>query len=135
MFDSPVICDYIASLGGSALLAGSGPARWTQLKQQALADGIMDAAIIRRNEAARPVEDARSKNMERQRQIVTDGLDTLERDTPAEQLDLGTISIGCCLAYLDLRFAHEPWRDAHPALNRWFEGFSHRPEMTETAPP
>ena len=135
LFDSPVICDYIASLGGGSLLASGGPTRWTQLKQQALADGIIDAAIIRRNEGTRPVEEARSKNMERQRHIMSDGLAALERDPPADQLDIGTITIGCCLAYLDLRFAHEPWRETHPALDRWFQTFSLRPEMTETAPP
>ena len=134
LFDSPVICDFLSSLGGGSLLAPAGPARWTQLKQQALADGIIDAAIIRRNEAARPVEAARAKNMERQRQIMADGLAALEREPPADQVDLGTITIGCCLGYLDLRFAHEPWRETHPALDRWFAAFSQRPEMTETAP-
>ena len=90
--------------------------------------------IIRRNEGTRPQEEARSKNMERQRQIMVDGLAALEREPPADQLDLGTITVGCCLAYLDLRFAHEPWRPAHPALDRWFAAFSQRPEMTATAP-
>ena len=134
LFDSPVICDYIASLGDGSLLAAGGTVRWIQLKQQALADGIMDAAIIRRNEATRPEEDARAKNMERQRQIMEGGLAALEHEPPADQLDIGTITIGCCLGYLDLRFAHEPWRDAHPKLDRWFTAFSQRPEMTETAP-
>ena len=134
LFDSPVICDYIASFGDGSLLAAGGPARWTQLKQQALADGIMDAAIIHRNESARPAEEARSKNMARQSQIMAAGLAALEREPPADHVDLGTITIGCCLGYLDLRFAHEPWREAHPALARWFAAFSQRPEMTKTAP-
>jgi glutathione S-transferase len=135
LFDSPVICDYIASLGDGSLLADTGQARWTQLKQQALADGIMDAAIIRRNEGTRPSEEARTKNMDRQHQIMTDGLAALEHEPPADQLDIGTITIGCCLAYLDLRFAHEPWRETHPTLARWFETFSQRPAMANTAPP
>ena len=134
LFDSPVICDYIASLGDGSLLAATGQTRWTQLKQQALADGIMDAAIIRRNEGTRPLEAARTKNMDRQHQIMTDGLAALEHELPADQLDIGTITIGCCLGYLDLRFAHEPWRETHPTLARWFETFSRRPEMTKTAP-
>lgn len=135
LFDSPVICDYLASLGGNAaFLPWSGPARWLVLKQQAIADGIMDAAIIRRNEAARPEEDARAKNIQRQRMIMSNGLAALEAAPPAEQVDLGTISIACCLGYLDFRFADEPWRSSHPALDRWFTSFSQHPEIAETVP-
>ncbi len=135
LFDSPVICDYLASLGGNAaFLPWSGPARWQVLKQQAIADGIMDAAIIRRNEAARPEEDARAKNIQRQRMIMSNGLAALEAAPPANQVDLGTISIACCLGYLDFRFADEPWRSSHPALDRWFTAFSQHREISETAP-
>lgn len=134
LFDSPVICDYLASLGDGALLPATGPARWRVLKQQATADGIMDAAIIRRMEATRPEEEARAKNMQRQRMIMSNGLAALDAEPPADQVDLGTISIACCLGYLDFRFADEPWRNSHPALDRWFAGFSQRPEIAETAP-
>lgn len=135
LFDSPVICDYLASLGGNAaFLPWSGPARWLVLKQQAIADGIMDAAIIRRNEAARPEEDARAKNIQRQRMIMSNGLAALEAAPPADQVDLGTISIACCLGYLDFRFAEEPWRSSHPALDRWFTAFSQHREIAETVP-
>ena len=72
--------------------------------------------------------------MERQRQAMVNGLAALERDPPVDQLDLGTISIGCCLGYLDFRFANEPWRETCPKLGRWYQSFSQRPEMTQTAP-
>lgn len=134
LFDSPVICDYLASLGSTALLPSHGPERWRVLKQQAIADGIMDAAIIRRMEGTRPEEEARQKNVQRQRMIVSNGLAALDAEPPGDQLDLGTISIGCCLGWLDFRFADEPWRGSHPALDRWFAAFSQRPEMARTAP-
>lgn len=134
LFDSPVICDYLASLGDGALLPSQGPARWRVLKQQAIADGIMDAAIIRRMEATRPEEEARQKNMQRQRMIVSNGLAALDAEPPGVQVDLGTLSIACCLGYLDFRFADEPWRSSHPALDRWFATFSQHPEITQTAP-
>lgn len=134
LIESAIICEYVASLGTAPLLPVSGPERWLALTQQAIADGISDAAIIRRNEATRPEEEARSKNMERQRQAMLNGLAALERDLPADQLDLGTISIGCCLGYLDFRFANEPWRESCPKLDRWYQTFSQRPEMTQTAP-
>ncbi len=134
LFDSPVICEYLASLGDGTLMPSTGPARWRVLKQQAIADGIMDAAIIRRMEATRPEEAARHKNMQRQLMIVSRGLAALDADPPGDQLDVGTISIACCLGYLDFRFAEEPWRDSHPALDRWFADFSQRPEIAGTAP-
>ena len=134
LFDSPVICDYLASLGDGQLMPSSGPARWRVLKQQAIADGIMDAAIIRRMEAMRPEEEARHKNMQRQRMIVSNGLAALDADPPGDQVDLGTLTIACCLGYLDFRFADEPWRSAHPALDGWFGTFSQRPEIAETTP-
>ena len=65
------------------------------------------------------------------------GLQALENE--AEQLGgsltIGYIAIGCCLGYLDFRFKEEPWRDNHPKLAKWYEGFSARRCMTETMPP
>ena len=135
LFDSPVICDYLASLGDGTLLPSTGPARWRALKQQATADGIMDAAIIRRMEAARPEDAERASNMARQSQVMANGLAALEAEPPGEALDLGTITVACCLGYLDLRFAHEPWRETHPALASWFKRIGRERAISETAPP
>ena len=134
LFDSPVICDYLDSLGEAGLFPARGPARWRALKQQAIADGIMDAAIIRRMEGTRPGDEARDQVMERQRQIVQGGLNSLETDPPEDGLDIGTITIACCLGWLDFRFAHEPWRDKRPTLAAWFEAFSEQPCLMETVP-
>ena len=54
LFDSRVICEYLDALSDNAkIFPESGPRRWTALKQQALADGIMDAAILCRFEQVR----------------------------------------------------------------------------------
>lgn len=134
LFGSPVICEYLASLGDGAVLP-TGAARWRVLKRQATADGILDAAIIRRNEAGRPQEEARTKNMDRQRQIVRAGLAALEADPPGDALDLGAIAVGCCLGYLDFRFANEPWRDEHPGLAIWWARAETMEPFARTKPP
>ena len=134
LFDSPVICEYVASLGDGALVPPVGPGRWRALKQQAIADGIMDAAVIHRLESARPTDEARRKNMERQHAAMQHGLDALEQEPPAEHLDIGTISVACALGYLDFRFADTPWRSGRSKLEHWFAGMSERPEYTATAP-
>ncbi len=134
LFDSPVICEYLDSIGDGAVFPPSGPARWRALKLQAIADGIMDAAIVRRLEQARPTEEARNDVMARQQSAVTRGLDTLEQDPPADHLDIGTISVACALGYLDFRFAAEAWRPSRPKLALWFAAMQERPEIAQTAP-
>ena len=51
LYDSPVICEYIDSVGSAPpLFPPAGPARWTAIRRAALGDGIMDAAQPRRRE-------------------------------------------------------------------------------------
>ena len=134
LFDSPVTCEYLDSVAGGALFPPAGPARWRALKKQAIGDGIMDAAVGRRMEQARPAEPARAALMDRQAEAVTRSLAALEADPPADHLDIGTISIGCALGYLDFRFAEEDWRTAHPKLATWFEKMAAQPELSRTKP-
>ena len=49
-------------------------------------------------------------------------------------MDIGTITIGSALGYLDFRFPELDWRTAHPALAAWFAGFSTHASMVATVP-
>ncbi|HZR04013.1 MAG TPA: glutathione S-transferase C-terminal domain-containing protein, partial [Burkholderiales bacterium] len=75
--------------------------------------------------------------MAKQEQKSTRGLSVLEHE--AEHLigpiTIGQIAVGCCLGYLDFRFAGEPWRPTHPRLAEWFNSFSQRQSMVATNPP
>ncbi len=136
LFDSPVICEYLDSIGDAAAVfprPGSAQ-RWHALKLQALGDGILDAALLRRMEQGRPREAARDALMARQRDIVGRALDTLETDPPGRAADIGTITIGCALGYIDFRFADEPWRPTRPRLAAWYAAFAEHPCMARTAP-
>ncbi|HET9019562.1 MAG TPA: glutathione S-transferase [Acetobacteraceae bacterium] len=135
LFDSPVICEYLDSReDGIKLFPNTAAARWVALKHQAMGDGIMDAAVARRQDGLRPVEAARTALMARNKAAIDRTLAALEADVPHGTLDIGTISIGCALGYLDFRFPHEPWRDACPKLAAWFAAFSQEPCMAMTAP-
>ncbi len=136
LFDSPVICEYLDSIEDGTILMfhRAGAARWRALKLQAMADGIMDAAVLARMEGGRPTEETRDKVIARQKAAVARTLDAIEQDLPHRTVDIGTISVGCALGYLDLRFADEPWRAAHPKLAAWYEGFAATPAMLQTAP-
>ena len=134
LFDSPVICEYLDAIASGTLFP-AGAARWRALKQQAVGDGMLDAAVLRRMEQGRPPEEARAAVMQRHAEAVTRSLDMLESDPPADHLDIGTITLACALGYLDFRFPQEPWRPGHPRLEAWYARMAARPEMTQTAPP
>jgi glutathione S-transferase len=135
LFDSPVICEFLDETGSANLFPPAGPARWRALKLQAIGDGIMDAAVTRRMEQGRPEEQARTANIERQAGVVERALDVLERQPPADHLDIGAISVACALGYLDFRFAADAWRERRPKLAAWYATMAQRPELTATAPP
>jgi glutathione S-transferase len=135
LFDSPVICEYLESLEGALpLFPRAGGALWTALRYQAMADGIMDAGVLRRVESTRPADEARIAWMARQQAAIGRTLDTLERDPPHEMLNIGSISVGCALGYLDFRFGHEDWRPGRPRLTAWFRWCAENPCMARTRP-
>ena len=137
LFDSPLICEYLDSIGNAPpLFPDHGASRWVALRLQALADGMMDAAVAARGEIVRPQEAARTANIERQKAAVARSLTLLEETPPAEGLrDIGGVSVACALGYLDFRYAADAWRDHHPRLAHWFEGVAGLPGIADTAPP
>lgn len=138
LYDSPVICAYLDSLhGGEPLIPAKGEARWRALRQEALADGIQDAAILRMLEAVRRPEQYRWPAwIELQRGKVTRALDALEAEAGQLKgpLTIGQIAVGCALGYLDFRFAQDDWRKGRPKLAAWHKGFAARPSMERTVP-
>ena len=134
LFDSPVICEYLDSVGDALPMFPQGAARWRALKLQALGDGMLDAAVGRRGEQGKPREPARDAWMARQRAAVKRSLALLETEPPHRVTDIGSIAIACALGYLDFRFAAEPWRDEHPKLAEWYEGFARNPAIAQTVP-
>ena len=140
LYDSSVICEYLATEhGGGAMLPPSGTTRWTALRLQSLADGMLDASVLRRYEVAMRPEEHRSKEWDDgQRLKVARSLRWLDREaaTLGETPTLGTIAVACALGYLDFRFADEDWRSDHPHLARWHEtNWAARPSFTATKPP
>ncbi len=135
LFDSPVICEYLDSVGDALpLFPGHGPARWRALKLQAIGDGILDAAVGRRGEMAKPQEAARDTWMARQKGIVARTIGQLEIDPPHKHVDIGSIAIACALGYLDFRYADEPWREGNPRLAAWYAAFAEDKAIASTAP-
>ncbi|MDH5187466.1 MAG: glutathione S-transferase N-terminal domain-containing protein [Rhodospirillaceae bacterium] len=137
LYDSPVIVDYLNSLNPNIeLVPPSGRTRWNALRRQALGDGILDAAILRLLEEKRPDGERSNGWIARQKATVNRALDQFETEADGFGFDIniGTITTGVALGYLDFRFAGDNWRAEHPALADWFDIFCERPSMVETIP-
>ena len=137
LYDSPVICEYIDSIGAAPkLFPPAGPARWTAITLQALGDGIMDASQPRRREIGLPQDEGRTTWIALQQGKVTRALDALEAmaDKLGALATIGDITVACALGYLDFRFGSEPWRPGHPKLEAWYAEVVALPPMAKTMP-
>jgi glutathione S-transferase len=138
LFDSRVICRYLDSLHSGRKLYPEPPALWTTLTLEALADGLVDAAILCVYETRlRPEEIRFAPWVEGQRLKVTRALDALEAGWLAHlrgPTDMGALAVACALGYLDLRFPDLDWRAARPGLAAWMETAATRPGFAETTP-
>ncbi|WP_243371182.1 glutathione S-transferase family protein [Microvirga solisilvae] len=128
LYDSRVIMEYLDFLAGGGRLYPAGEARFLALRDLALANGIMDAALLQVYEGRFRAEDKREpKWLEHQAGKVERGLAYAEAhlSTPAATLHVGHIGLACALGYLDLRFAGS-WRATHPKLVAWLADFEAR---------
>lgn len=125
LFDSRVIAEYLDHLAGGGRLFPAGEARFAQLRLQALADGLCDAALLQVYEVRfRPEEGRNAAWVENQAGKVARALASLEAAPPAyDRPRIGEIALACALGYLDLRFEGK-WRADHPALVAWLDGFA-----------
>jgi glutathione S-transferase len=138
LYDSPVICEYLDSLhDGEKMVPAGGDARWNALRLQALGDGILDAGLLIVMEGRRENEAERSAGfVDFQKRKIVAALDALEarHSSLGDGPDIGTITVGCALGYVDFRLGDLVWRSPRPALAAWFEGQSKRPAMAASVP-
>lgn len=126
LYDSHVICEHLDSLHEGAKLFPSGKARWPALRQAALADGLMEAALLLVYEKRiRPEATWNAQWIDMQQQKIDSGLDHLEGklEKLGARPDIGEIGIACALGYLDLRHQGK-WRETHPRLVAWLDDFA-----------
>lgn len=132
--DSPLICEYLDSLGDATKLFPQGEARWTALRLAALADGILTAAVLRRGQSLMPQDEARAGTVARQKAAVARTLDLLEAEGLPATLHIGTLTLICALGYLDFRFGEEDWRVGRPGLISFFDAHMRNPIFADTVP-
>jgi glutathione S-transferase len=138
LIESSLIVEYLDTLaGGGKIIPAKGPERWRVKRTEAMADGLMDSAILVRYETfLRPAEKRWPEWINGQQQKVNQSLDALEGQAWVfdDTMDAGKIALGCGLGYLDLRFPDLGWRKKCETLGRWYDAFAKRPAMEATKP-
>lgn len=135
--DSAVICQWlIENHDNDHIFLPVGPARIRSLVDQSIADGMLDAAVLVRQELLRPAplqstDWIAAQTAKVDRALARFAADPSWRD---REIDLATIAVGCALEWLQFRFPDHTWPQRHPELSRWNEEFGKRPSMQATRP-
>jgi glutathione S-transferase len=145
VFDSRVIVEYVDTLSPvGRLIPERGRERAEVRTWEALADGVLDAAILARLErtwAGRKDGERSTAWVDRQLRKIHAALAAMGKglgDKPfcsGVHFSLSDIAVGCALGYLDFRFADIDWRATHPNLAKLHEKLAQRPSFIDTVPP
>ncbi len=142
VFDSRVICEYVDTLSPvGKLIPPSGRERVEVHCWQALADGILDAAVAIRTELTQRTAEQRSTEwIARQQRKIDEGLKAMAKglDTKTwcagNRYSLADIAVGCALGYLDFRMPELNWREPYPNLDKHFVKLMQRASFADTVP-
>ena len=145
VFDSRVIVEYVDTLSPvGRLIPERGRERTEVRTWEALADGVLDAAILARLEqtwAGRSEAQRSAAWVSRQMDKVHASLAAMSQglgDKPfcsGIHFSLADIATGCAFGYLDFRFAHIDWRSQYPNLEKLDAKLAQRQSFIDTKPP
>ena len=144
VFDSRVIVEYLDTLSPvGKLIPAQGRERAEVKTWEALADGLMDAALLARLEVifkgrteaqrSQPWIDRQMDKINAVLKAMSTGLG----DKPfcsGVLFSLSDVAVGCALGYLDYRFPQVNWRETYPNLVKLQDKLVQRPSFIETAP-
>jgi glutathione S-transferase len=136
LIGSSLIVEYLDSLGTAPKLIPEGDARWAAKRWEAIADGILDAAVqVRIEQMLRPKDMHYAPEIQRQFDKVERALEVLEAecDQFKNNWHIGSIAIACTLSWLDLRFAPLKWRDRFAKLDHFEKACHAHDSFVKTA--
>jgi len=145
VFDSPVIAEYADTLNDTPILIPrtDALARMRVKRWEALADGIMDSAVVVRTERMRPpsnqeVAKLEADNITRHNDAITRALEYMSGQLgqrvwcEGASITLADLALVSAMIYLDLRQPERDWRGTHPNLAAWFARISERASVRTT---
>lgn len=140
VFDSPVIAEYADTLNDTPILIprNDALARMRVKRWEALADGIMDSAVMVRLEGLREKAIQDAGTITRHNDAITRALAHIAEQLGNRQwcegntITLADLALTSMLIYVDLRQPERDWRAAHPNLGKWFAGMCERASVKVT---
>ena len=145
VFDSRVIVEYVDTRSPVSRLIPDGSRERTEVRTwEALADGLLDAALAARLEATwagRTPEQRSQAWIDRHLHKIDVALAAMSTGLSerawcsGNHLTLADIAVGCALGYLDFRFPAIDWRARHANLARLAEKLAARQSFIDTLPP
>jgi glutathione S-transferase len=143
IFDSAVIVEYLDTLTPvSRMIPQAGRERVEVRCWEALADGLLDAALLARVEGTQRAEHERSERwVARQMGKIEAALAAMANGLGEKQwcsgnhYSLADVAVGCALGYVDFRFPNIPWRTRHLNLAAFQDKLAKRQSFIDTEPP
>ncbi len=141
LYDSRVIAEYLDTVApNNRLIPASGRERISVKRWEALADGVLDAAVAAFLEAKRADGERSPSWIERQRGKVNQALKVMSDDLGEQpwchgsSLSLADIAVGCALGYVSFRLGDIRWSEQYPNLSQLYKKLMQRPAFAETVP-
>ncbi len=141
LFDSRVIVEFLDSVSPISRLIPTNNREKIEVKRwEALADGVLDAAVAMVLERRRPAKQKSEAVIRRQMDKVERGVAVMARDLAdkpwctGNAFTLADIACGTALAYLDFRHDAFDWRVLYANLAKLAAKLAERPSFADTAP-
>lgn len=142
MYDSRVIAEYLDTLTPVCkLLPPNSRDRAAVKVWEALADGVLDAAVlVRLEKTLRPPEQQSEQWIARQLGKVHAGLAVMAEDLGEQPFCMGIhytladVAVGSALGWLSFRFPEIDWRSDYANLARLFDKLSERASFRDSVP-
>lgn len=136
LYDSRVITRWLDAQHSGPKLYPEGDALWPVLRREAMADAMLEAALLIRYETVQRPADLRWPDWIRgQNDKIHSSFEQMEREAAGfAAVDAGLIAIACAIGFIDFRFPDWGWRARCPSLAAWYEAFVSRPSMQATMP-
>lgn len=140
LFESVLIVHYLDHVDGKSLTPKDTAGYWQTQWWQALAQGVIDAAVTRILETRRPPEKQMPEKLAREEARIHRGVAAAEgrfhggQFLVGKRLSLADLMMGVALQYVDFRYAHD-WRSKAANLAGWHAGIVARKSFQDTLPP
>src|ERR1017187_6861240 len=138
IFDSPVIVEYLDNLSpNNKLFPQPSRERLDVKRWEALADGVLDAAVAIRLEMQRPKKERSESWIEQQTRVIDASVDFMARQLGDNAWCMGTpftfadVAVGCALGYVAFRFAEIDWPRRHANVAKVYEKIMQRPSFAD----